>query len=56
MFCDTIGFSLDVAAHAVEHVVRIVIEYTGLEAVLHLACRFEIDLTSTADDEIRDSE
>jgi hypothetical protein len=56
MFCDAIGFSMDVATHAVEHVVGIVIEYTGLEAVLYLACRFEINFTSTADDEICDRE
>jgi hypothetical protein len=56
MFCDTIGFSLYAAAHAVEHFIGIFIEYTNLKAVLHLACHFEINLTSIVDDEIRDSE
>jgi hypothetical protein len=43
---------LDVAAHAMKHVVGVIVENTGFEAVLHLARSLEIDFTGTLGNEL----
>jgi hypothetical protein len=46
-FPSRVGAALNLAAHAVEYVVRVVIEDTGLEAVLDLTRRLKIEFLGT---------
>lgn len=52
MFREAVGFSLDVAAHAMKHVVGVIVENTGFKAVLHLVRSLEIDFTGILGNEL----